>query len=295
VLAGVAQVTERLKIMTGALLLPQHDPLRVAEEAAVVDRLSGGRLVLGFGAGYRVEEFSGHGVPEGRWGARFLEAVEVVRRALTEETFSFDGEFYRYDDASIATRPVQSPPPIWVCAGYLDWAAKAAGRRGWSFCTTGSMTGDDASLFGAYEDAAAAAGIDASALRRGLFRDVMVMPSDFEAQALIHEDYWAAMADQFIGFGFLKQANPDGTPMTEVPSWLKDAMLTSPSMLVGTPEVVRERLAPSLDLDLDLLIARTVWANFRSERSLRTMETFARDVMPFVRERAAERAAEASR
>ncbi|MCZ7528755.1 MAG: LLM class flavin-dependent oxidoreductase [Acidimicrobiia bacterium] len=283
VLAALAQHTERIRLMTGALLLPQHDPLKVAEEAAVVDRLSGGRLVLGFGAGYRPEEFLGHGVPEGRWGSRFFEAVEVVRRALTEETFSFEGEFYRYEDVSLAVRPVQEPPPIWVCAGFRDWAAKGAGRRGWSFCTTGVPGGGDEALFATYEEAAASAGIDAAALRRGLFRDVMVMPSDHEAQALLREDYWAAMADQFVGFGFLKGLAPDGGQLTEVPDWMRDAFFADPATLVGTPEVLRERLRPSLDLGLDLLIVRTIWANFKSERALRTMETFAREVMPLVR------------
>ncbi len=284
VLAALSQHTERIKLMTGALLLPQHDPLKVAEEAAVVDRLSGGRLVLGLGAGYRPEEFLGHGVPEGRWGARFLEAAEVVRRALTEESFSFEGEFYRYDDVSLATRPIQAPPPIWVCGGFLDWAAKAAGRRGWSFCTTGSLGGDDAELFDTYEEAARQAGQDTAALRRGLFRDVMVMPTEDEAQALLREDYWAAMNDQFMGFGFLKMTNPDGTQMTEVPTELRDAYLTNPANIVGAPDRVRDRLESSLDLGIDLLIVRTIWANFKSERALCTMETFAHEVMPWVRE-----------
>lgn len=283
-LAAIAQHTSRIKLMTGALLLPQHDPLQVAEEAAVVDRLSGGRLVLGFGAGYRPEEFLGHGVPEGRWGARFLEGVEVVRRALTEETFSFEGEFYRYENVSVATRPIQSPPPIWVCGGFLDWAAKSSGRRGWSFCTTGGPGGMEAGLFETYEKAAAAADQDPSTLRRGLFKDVMVMPTDLEGQSLLLEDYWPAMDDQFVGFGFLKQTNPDGTQMTSVPPEMKEILLMGLSDLAGTPEKVREGLRPLLDLNLDMLLVRTVWANFRHERSLRTMETFAREVMPMFRE-----------
>ena len=284
-LAAVAQHTTTLKLMTGALLVPQHDPLKVAEEAAVVDRLSGGRLVLGLGAGYRPEEFLGHGVPEGRWGARFLEGVDVVRRALTEHTFSFEGEFYRYENVSIATRPVHSPPPNWVCGGFMDWAAKGAGRRGLPFCTTGGPGGMEAGLFDTYEQAGEAAGQDPSVLRRGLFKDVMVMPTDLEAQGLLQEDYWPAMDDQFVGFGFLKRmmTNPDGTQMTFVPPELKDALLSGLSTLTGTPDKVREGLASMLDLKLDLLLIRTSWANFRNERSLRTMETFAREVMPMFR------------
>ncbi|MCZ7526783.1 MAG: LLM class flavin-dependent oxidoreductase [Acidimicrobiia bacterium] len=135
--AAIGERTKSIGLMIGALLLPQHDPLKVAEECAVVDRLSGGRLILGFGAGYRLEEFLGHGVPEGRWGARLFEAMEVVRLALTQERFSFSGEFYRYEDVSVATRPLQRDPDLWVCGGVKPWAARGAGRRGWPLLIAG--------------------------------------------------------------------------------------------------------------------------------------------------------------
>ena len=282
-LAAVAQHTERLKLMTGALLLPQHDPLKVAEEAAVVDRLSNGRLILGLGVGYRPEEFLGHGVSQGRWGARFLEAFEVVRRALTEETFSFEGEFYHYENVSLATRPVQDPLPLWVCGSDAGWAPMAAGRRGWAFCTTGDLDGG-VTIFDAYTDSGTKSGRDPSTLKRGLFRDVMVMSSAHEAQALAEEDYWAAFNDQFLGFGFLDFKNPDGSQMTELPQGMKEAYLESPRNPVGTPGKVREMLKPVLGMNVDLFLVRMLWANFTHERALRTMETFAKDVMPMFRD-----------
>ncbi|MCZ7530172.1 MAG: LLM class flavin-dependent oxidoreductase [Acidimicrobiia bacterium] len=281
-LAAVSQHTERIKLVTGALLLPQHDPLKVAEEAAVVDRLSGGRLVLGMGAGYRPEEFLGHGVPEGRWGARLFEAMEVVRLALTEGTFSFHGDFYDYDKVSLATRPVQNPPPLWVCAGFADWSAKGSGRRGWAYCTTGDVEGGG-SIFDLYEEAAIAAGHDRASMKRGLFRDVLVMPSEHEVTAIAEEDFWPAFNDQFLGFGFLKRMNPDGEQITELPIELKDMFIHNPRNAVGTPESVREQMKPVIEMDLDLLIVRTIWANFKHERTLRTMETFANEVMPHLR------------
>jgi alkanesulfonate monooxygenase SsuD/methylene tetrahydromethanopterin reductase-like flavin-dependent oxidoreductase (luciferase family) len=282
-LAAVAQRTERLKLMTGALLLPQHDPLKVAEEAAVVDRLSNGRLILGLGVGYRPEEFLGHGVGQGRWGARFLEAYEVVRRALTEETFSFEGEFYRYENVSLATRPVQDPLPLWVCGSHAGWAPMAAGRRGWAFCTTGDLDGG-ATIFDAYTDSGTRSGLDPSTLKRGLFRDVMVMSSAHEAQALAEEDYWAAFNDQFLGFGFLDFKNPDGSQMTELPAGMKEAYLESPRNPVGTPGKVRGMLKSVVDMNVDLFLVRMLWANFTHERALRTMETFAKEVMPMFRD-----------
>jgi len=281
-LAAVAQHTKRIKLMTAALLLPQHDPLKVAEEAAVVDRLSGGRLILGLGVGYRPEEFLGHGVPEGRWGARLIEAYEVIELALSRERFSYEGEFYRYENVSLATRPLQDPVPMWVCAGYQGWAPRASGRRGWAFCTTGDLV-PGVSVFDLYAESASKAGVEPSALRRGLFGDVMVMPSALEARALGEEDYWPAFNDQFLGFGFMDFRNPDGSQMTELPEAMKEGTLGRNPL--GTPDVVRERLQTVVDMDLDLFLVRMSWANAKHERALRSLETFARDVMPIFRQR----------
>lgn len=292
-LAAIAPHTDRLGLMTGALLLPQHDPLEVAQEAAVVHNLSGGRLLLGLGAGYRPEEFLGHGVPQGRWGARFIEGFEVVRRALTRERFSFEGEFYRYDDVALPVLPHPAPPPMWVCAGFADWAPRASGRRGWAFCTTGTPGASDNILFDAYRAAADTAGVEPSVLRRGLFKDVMVMPSELEARALLEEDYWAAMADQFIGFGFLRMEDENGRQVTEVPDIVREMMMNSPTMLWGTPPKVRAMMTPLVDLGLDLLLVRTAWANFDPQRALRTMRCFAEEVMPALREAARRRASAA--
>jgi alkanesulfonate monooxygenase SsuD/methylene tetrahydromethanopterin reductase-like flavin-dependent oxidoreductase (luciferase family) len=282
VLAVLAQHTTRLKLMTAALLLPQHDPLKVAEEAAVVDRLSNGRLILGLGVGYRPEEFLGHGVPEGRWGARFLEAYEVVRRALTGERFSFEGEFYRYRDVAIGTRPIQDPVPMWACAGYAEWSAKALGRRGWAYCTTGDLAGGG-SVFDLYEQSATAAGRPRAGLRRGLFKDVLVMPTEREAEVLKEQDYWPAMNDQFLGFGFFKQKNPDGSQMTEMPIEMKEEFFRNPNRPIGSPAQVRPLMERVRGLDLDLMLIRLIWANFRQDRSLCTLETFAREVLPQLR------------
>lgn len=281
-LAAVAQKTEQLKLVTGALLLPQHDPLKVAEEAAVVDRLSGGRLVLGLGAGYRPEEFLGHGVPEGRWGARLFEAFEVVRLALTEDSFSFDGDFYHYDSVHLATRPIQDPVPMWICAGYADWSAKGSGRRGWPYCTTGDLEGGG-SVFDTYEETAVAAGHDPASLRRGLFRDVIVMPNKNEVDEIADEDFWAAFSDQFLGFGFLKWTDENGKQITQMPEELKDMFVRSPRNAVGTPAEVREQMKAVIEMDVDMLLVRMGWANFNSPRILRTMETFASEIMPVLR------------
>lgn len=284
---AVAVNTSRIKLMTSALLVPQHDPLKVAEEAAVLDRICNGRLVLGLGAGYRPEEFHGHGVDHKRIGSRFFEAYEVVRRALTQEVFSFAGEFYNYTDVSLKTRPVQKEMEMWACAGFAEWSVKGAAKRGWPYCTTGDVN-CHLSVFDQYDDYARQFGRDPATLKHAVFKDVMLGETQAEADLICDQEYWPANADQFIGFGFFRFTNPDGSQMLEAPAEFKTQFLDNQfGRPRGTPEFVRGMLQPIRDYGIDTLIIRLGWANFTSARQLRTMELFAREVMPMLREKGA--------
>lgn len=115
--AGIATRTQRIRIGTFILILPFHHAVRVAEDAATVDILSAGRLDIGVGKGYRVGEFVSFGIPREERAARLEEGLEVLRRAWTEEHFSFDGKYYHLTNISLSPRPVQQPhPPLWVGA-----------------------------------------------------------------------------------------------------------------------------------------------------------------------------------
>ncbi|MCH7643003.1 MAG: LLM class flavin-dependent oxidoreductase [Chloroflexi bacterium] len=115
--AAVSQRTSRIKIGIAATVLPFQHPLRIAEDAALVDVLSKGRLMLGVGRGWQVPEFETFQVDQTKSRAMFLESVEIIRRAWTEDSFSFDGEFWQFKDVSIFPKPVQKPhPPIFWTA-----------------------------------------------------------------------------------------------------------------------------------------------------------------------------------
>jgi len=125
--AAIARLTERLKILIYANLLPIHDPLRLAEELAMLDCLSNGRLIAGVGRG-APREYRIFNVPMSESRARFEESYEIIRRAWTEESFSFEGRFNSYRDVSIWPRPVQRPhPPVWApvtsSRETIEWAA----------------------------------------------------------------------------------------------------------------------------------------------------------------------------
>ena len=112
--AAAAQRTKKLKLLIYGNLLPLHEPLRLAEELAMLDCLSNGRLISGFARGIP-REYQVHNVPLAESRARFEEAYEIVTRAWSEEVFSYEGKFWTYKDVAIWPRPVQQPrPPIWM-------------------------------------------------------------------------------------------------------------------------------------------------------------------------------------
>ncbi|HEY4169312.1 MAG TPA: LLM class flavin-dependent oxidoreductase, partial [Reyranella sp.] len=112
--ASAAQRTKKLKLLIYGNLLPLHEPLRLAEELAMLDCLSNGRLISGFARGIP-REYQVHNVPLADSRARFEEAYDIVTRAWTEDVFSYSGKFWSYKDVAIWPRPVQRPhPPIWI-------------------------------------------------------------------------------------------------------------------------------------------------------------------------------------
>ncbi|MGI8492115.1 MAG: LLM class F420-dependent oxidoreductase [Acidimicrobiales bacterium] len=132
-IAFLSAVTERVRFGTGILILPEHNPIVLAKLAATIDRLSGGRLMLGVGIGWLREEFDALGVPWERRGARTDEYVEVLRRLWTEEETTFDGEFVHLDRARCLPRPAQAAGVPVMVGGHTEAAARRAGRIGDGF------------------------------------------------------------------------------------------------------------------------------------------------------------------
>jgi alkanesulfonate monooxygenase SsuD/methylene tetrahydromethanopterin reductase-like flavin-dependent oxidoreductase (luciferase family) len=127
VCAAAAAASRTLRVATGLLALPLHHPLRVAEDAATLDALSGGRLELGVGLGAEVEAFGGMGLALRGRAARFEEALEVLRRAWRAGPVRFEGEHFRCGDVEVYPKPVQPDgPPLWVGVRSAEGLARAA-------------------------------------------------------------------------------------------------------------------------------------------------------------------------
>jgi alkanesulfonate monooxygenase SsuD/methylene tetrahydromethanopterin reductase-like flavin-dependent oxidoreductase (luciferase family) len=119
--ATVAQRTRRMKIGTAVQVLPLCHPLRLAEEVATVDQLSGGRLIFGVGRSGFAHTYATYGVDYGESRERFTEVLAILKRAFTEEQFSHKGRYYAYNNVRLAPRPLQTPwPEIRIAAASPD-------------------------------------------------------------------------------------------------------------------------------------------------------------------------------
>jgi probable F420-dependent oxidoreductase len=136
--AAIAARTKKIRIGTFVLLMPLHNPLHVAEDAATVDVLSNGRFDLGLGQGYVPREFSGFNVPREERSRRLREGVEIVRRAFAEDDFTFEGRCYTVRNVTLYPKPVQQPhPPIWIGARSRS-ATERAAHNGYHLAGTGA-------------------------------------------------------------------------------------------------------------------------------------------------------------
>jgi probable F420-dependent oxidoreductase len=129
-LATVAVRTDTLRVGTGIFQLPIHNPVRVAEQVATIDEISGGRISLGVGLGWWDLEYRVHGSNIRQRGARMEECLEILRLVWGQEHTSFSGRFYEFPELTVYPRPVQRPSiPLWV-AGVADAAVDRAARLG---------------------------------------------------------------------------------------------------------------------------------------------------------------------
>lgn len=151
--AAILASTERLVVGTAVLLAPLHHPLRLAEDAAVVDQLSGGRLVLGLGTGWRSGDFRSFGADMATRAAALEETVGILRLAWRGERFDYAGQVHRIDGGRVLPRPfTPGGPPVWL-GGTGPRALRRAGRLGDGYFGVGAPFDDAMRSFGAVLDA----------------------------------------------------------------------------------------------------------------------------------------------
>jgi len=186
-LSFLAAKTSTIRLGTAVVVLPWHNPVLIAEQAATVDLLSKGRFDFGVGKGYRPIEFDGFCIPMAEATARFEEAMAVIRKAWTAEgRFSHRGAYWRYNDIVIEPEPTQQPhPPLWLAAGRPE-SLRHAARENYNLFLDQFQTVDVIfERLAIYKRALAKAGRTYDPLGVGVARGLAIARTDEEREAAI--------------------------------------------------------------------------------------------------------------
>jgi len=277
-LAAVASRTSRISLGTGVLLLPLYHPMMVAEEGAMVDMISGGRLILGIGAGYAPEEFAAFGRSLKERGGRMDEGVELLLRLWTEEKVTHRGKYFQVTDAAVAPRPVQSPrPPLWFGA-WAEAAIRRAARLGDAW-----FVGPSANL----DEIAPSAGIYHQACReygRGegdvaLFRYVFVADTTKGAIDIAGGAFIQAFERMYFRWPHPVVKRPQGELTIE--------RLARNRIIFGDPQTCVDEINRfRLELNVQHLVCRFSVPGIPRAACERSFDLFTRGVMPALRSEA---------
>lgn len=270
-LAALAARTTRVSIGTYVLLAPFYHPLRLAEDTAVIDVISGGRLRLGIGLGYRGEEFGGFQVPRTQRLGRTLETIEILKRAWTGERFSFEGKYFQFRDVRVLPRPLSRPHPQLLWGGMAPKAIERGAELDLSFaCNLGQR---EATL---YREALRRRGKDPAAYDIVNSRTVYIAYSADQAWADLEQ---AAVYQAALYAKWLSEAT-GGTQ-----SWIKpEPDKVRRTCVLGSPKEVTAHLAGIIDSGqmTEMIIAMQL-PGLAPAKAMRSLERFAAEVLPALR------------
>ena len=299
--AAVAQITERVKIGTAVIVPTFTHPVRVAEQIAMLDVISGGRFRVGLGRGYQSREFNGYGVPQNESTDRFREATEIIDGLLTYENFSYEGRFWSVHDLTLAPRPVQRPrPPIYVAGSATPSSTEWLVAKNYR-----CLTGNPYSLDPGSSDEVGHVLVEEQKRQGktpslehawGLLHNILVGDTD-EAAAAAFRTNWHLGNDYLYTYARVVEEGEElpedykyYSRMHEIWATLRatdyDDMLAMRGSLVGSPDLVAEKLVKLYE---DTGFSKQLmWMNrggaVPQKDMLHSMELFATKVMPQVRE-----------
>ncbi len=274
-LAAIASRTSRIKLGTGVLLLPLYHPMMVAEEGAMVDMISGGRLLLGIGAGYAPEEFSAFGYSLKERGSRLEEGASLLLRLWTEEHVTHRGKHYHLEDATVAPRPIQRPrPPIWFGA-WAEAAIHRAARLGdaWFVGPSASLQEIDPCAR-MYREACRQNGKGDGVV--ALFRYVFVGRTAQEAVSLAGGPFIQAFERMYFGWPHPVVKRPQGRMTIE--------SVAQDRIILGDPQTCANEIDRFRNLlDAKHLVCRFSVPGISREACQRSLDLFTQEVMPALR------------
>lgn len=299
-LGQAAARTKHVRIGTAVVVLPLHNPILVAEEAAMVDVLSGGRLNFGIGAGYQRQEFDGVGVDIDESRERFSEAVDVIIKAWTEERLTYHGKYTNVDDLWVLPKPLQKPyPPLFQAVSTSPASVEFAASRQIQVIAGGptDIMGQAPQVIKMWREKMDQFGYPHAHLDPPMAKAIYVAPTMEEAEndPIGLEDFSSRIL-QSVG----NTGAPIGMPMDRNGNIAKgyehwasrqqdrdrrdDPGHAGLPPLRGTPEVVVERLRHTQEAGINHVFGAFGFPGLPHEKVMRSIELFASQVMPQFRE-----------
>lgn len=272
--AALSQRTSRLNFGPLVYLLPLYHPLRLIEEIAMLDGLSGGRYQFGFGRGISPIESSFFGVDPEQQPEIYAEALDVVMKGLTSDRLDHHGKHFTFDDVPIRQRPTQRPhPPLWYGTSSPASVERCA-AEGWNLVTlaTGERMRDMVALFKERWDGAAE---DMPLV--GVGRHIVLADSDAEARDLAEQAYSRWMQS----FVHLWEERGVDNPIAAFMPRDWQAMEASGMGCAGSPAKVLEFLSKDRQLGgYTYLVAQLAFGDLSAAQVIRSATLLAEEVMP---------------
>jgi alkanesulfonate monooxygenase SsuD/methylene tetrahydromethanopterin reductase-like flavin-dependent oxidoreductase (luciferase family) len=273
VVGAMAARTRRVRFSSDICILPFSHPLRLAEDLAVLDNLSGGRVEIGVGMGYAPHEFRGFGIPLPERVSRTEEGLEVLRRCFAGERFSFHGKRYRFDDVIVRPGYVQpGGPPLWIAAMSARGAERAA-----RFDAHLLPQGPREQVLDPWLDTLRKSGRDPGRYRVGIIRSCFVTDDP--------EREWPAIraAERYRGEIYSRFFAESGQQR----SWYRDDSRIPQTWIVGNVDrCVAEMTTFVREHGITDLVTWAVPPGVRPDAMSRSLERYARDVVPRLKENA---------
>ena len=279
----IGQQTNRLKIATGILVLPIWQPLRLAEEVAVLDNLIDGRFICGVGRGYQPHEFGRFGVTVAESRQRFSESLEVMIKAWTQdESFTYDGEYIKIpNEVTVWPKPQQKPhPPLWLAGTSVD-SMQLAAKWDMMPLTTGLLGGDGmrahlASLIHARMDL----GKSIHGIDLGMQAITHVAETDEQARKQIEYARWQNRAGRALGRLAVTNGRVDVTPYEGEPD--DDRFMDR--LYFGSPETVIEKFRRAAELGVTHVSCWSMFGGIEHEKIMRSIRLMGEQVIPALKD-----------
>lgn len=273
VLAGFVTRTTRVRLGTDILVAPFYHPVRLAEDAAMLDVMSGGRFVLGIAIGYKPDEFALYGAALEKRGARFEEQLAVMKALWTQDRVAFHGTYYTVD-GRLEPRPVTRPhPPVWI-GGWGDITLRRAATLADNWVP--GPTADLTRLLAGKQQFLAnrrAAGRNEAVTEWPLTRDVIIADTDREARELAEKHIMISYRKEYAG-GW-RHPFIDASIAIDL-----DALMQN-RFLIGGPDQVVRALRPFVtEYGMTHLICRVFFPGMPHRHIMRELELIAKEVRP---------------